>query len=381
MADQNVRGRFVWHELMTPNPEGAHDFYGAVLGWKKQPWEQDPSYLLFTAPGGPLGAAYEKRDGSPQWVPYIGTDDVAGTVEAAQRLGARVETPPTPLPNGGKYALLADPQGGLFGVHEAAQPMPQMPQSEAFSWHELASTTDPLEAFRLYSELFGWEEMSRTDMGAMGIYLIFGRNGARLGGIFNRGQMGRPGPAYWLCYVSVQDLDGSIEKVKAARGSVLMGPMEVPGGDRIAQLADPHGALFALHWPAEAAAAAPAAKAAHAPPRERVEPASGRASGKKKAAKAKSSKAPAKKKSAKKGKKTTAKKAAKKAAKKPARKKAAKAGKTSRKTGKKPARKAGKKAARKAGKKTARKTGAKAARRKKASRKAGTKVTRKKRRR
>ena len=27
MADSSARGRFVWHELMTPNGAGAHEFY------------------------------------------------------------------------------------------------------------------------------------------------------------------------------------------------------------------------------------------------------------------------------------------------------------------------------------------------------------------
>ena len=43
MADNTVRGRFVWHELMTPDTSGAHAFYGKVLGWKTQPFEHDPS--------------------------------------------------------------------------------------------------------------------------------------------------------------------------------------------------------------------------------------------------------------------------------------------------------------------------------------------------
>src|SRR5690606_1158155 len=43
------------------------------------------------------------------------------------------------------------------------------------------------------------------------------------------------------------DLAGTIEKLKAAHGSLLVEPMEVPGGDWIAQVLDPHGAAFALH--------------------------------------------------------------------------------------------------------------------------------------
>jgi hypothetical protein len=96
-------------------------------------------------------------------------------------------------------------------------------------------------------------------MGPMGMYLIFGRNGTQLGGMFDKGSQGKPGSAYWLGYVSVDDVEGAIERAKAARGSVLTGPMDVPGGDRVAQLMDPHGAFFALHM--RAGTAKPAAKA------------------------------------------------------------------------------------------------------------------------
>ena len=106
---------------------------------------------------------------------------------------------------------------------------------------------DPSIAFGFYAELFGWDEMLQMDVGALGTYLIFGRNGTQLGGMFNKGETGKPGSGYWVGYVRVRDLDDALTKVKAARGVLLNGPMDVPGGDRIAQLMDPHGAFFAVH--------------------------------------------------------------------------------------------------------------------------------------
>ena len=57
MANATVRGRFVWHELYTPNRTGSQAFYGKVAGWKVQAWDQDPEYQMFAAETGPLGAA------------------------------------------------------------------------------------------------------------------------------------------------------------------------------------------------------------------------------------------------------------------------------------------------------------------------------------
>ncbi|HUQ50660.1 MAG TPA: VOC family protein [Gammaproteobacteria bacterium] len=333
MADGTVRGRFVWHDLQTPNPAGAHDFYGNVLGWKKQAWDQDPSYQMFAAPSGPLGGAVETRNATPQWLAYIGTKDVDEAIAAATALGGRVQTPATPLPNGGTYAVLVDPQGATFGVHASSSGAPpeQAPQIGEFSWHELATNVAPNVAFGFYSSLFGWDEITQYDMGPMGMYLIFGRNGTQLGGMFDKGSEGKPGSAYWLGYVSVDDVEGTIERAKAARGSLLTGPMDVPGGDRIAQLMDPHGAFFALHM--RAGTARPATKAS--PPPKASKPAKAVAPKKKAPAPKKpSSKTRPAKKAAAKKKPTTARKAAKKKApaKKPTSRKTAKKAKGKAKT-------------------------------------------------
>jgi predicted enzyme related to lactoylglutathione lyase len=91
MADQSVRGRFVWHELMTPDSNAAHAFYSKAVGWKSQPWEEDSSYVMFAAERGPVGATVSASDGEqPHWLPYIGTGDIEATIELAQEKGGSV---------------------------------------------------------------------------------------------------------------------------------------------------------------------------------------------------------------------------------------------------------------------------------------------------
>lgn len=48
MADDSLRGRFVWHELMTTDTKSAAAFLGKVIGWKVQPAGQDPSHQMIT---------------------------------------------------------------------------------------------------------------------------------------------------------------------------------------------------------------------------------------------------------------------------------------------------------------------------------------------
>src|SRR5262249_15128458 len=114
-----------------------------------------------------------------------------------------------------------------------------------FCWGELL-TTDQKAAFAFYSKLFNWECLDNHDMGPMGNYLIYGRNGQRMGGMFNKPK-DMPMPPTFLYYIQVSDLDAVLARAQSKGAKVLNGPMEVPGGARIVQLADPQGAAFALH--------------------------------------------------------------------------------------------------------------------------------------
>ena len=343
MADNTVRGRFVWHELMTPDMSGAHAFYGKVVGWKTQPFEHDPSYQMFAAGSGPLGGSVQDS-GAPHWLHYIGTNDIDGTVAQVKSRGGSVKKEVTSIPNGGKYAVLADPQGAVFGVYWSPMDTGKesSPKRGEFSWHELG-TSDWRAAVDFYSAVFGWSKMAEHDMGPMGMYVLFGSNGVQRGGMFNK-SADMPGGPSWLGYVRVKDVNDAVKKVKNARGTLVTGPMEVPGGDWIAVFVDPYGAAFAVHTlaadlkPAQPAAApAAAAPAAEAPAAPAAAPAKPAAPKKAAAKKAPAKKAPAKKKAAKK--KTAAKK------------------KAAAKGAKRPARKSGKKAAKKGGRKGAKKKG------------------------
>jgi len=269
MADKTARGRFVWHELTVPDSAKAHDFYAKVVGWKMQPFEQDPSYQMFAASTGPLGGTVVEADTPPHWLHYIGTTDIEATVRRATELGATVVKDIAQIANGGRWARLNDPQGAAFAVYQSThKPSRQKPPKRGeFSWLELA-TTDYQAAFQFYAELFGWDKIDEVDMGPeFGKYFMFGRNGMPLGGMFNLMPNMQGGP-FWLGYVRVKDVNKAVKKAKAAGATLANGPMEVPGGEWIAQLIDPQGAMFAVHvvksdleQPAQSAAAAPSAPA------------------------------------------------------------------------------------------------------------------------
>jgi predicted enzyme related to lactoylglutathione lyase len=258
----DVHGKFLWHELVTTDPSAAGAFYSRVLGWKPQPWDKNPSYTLLMAAKGPAGGAMRVPEDAPpgtqpQWLAYIGTPDIDGSLASAQRLGARVLKGATQIPDGGRYAVLADPQGAVFGMYtpSAGGSGP----GDDFAWHELA-TNDFTAAARFYRELFGWQELRVHDMGEGGKYLLFGLNGKEMGGMYNRPAHMSGGPPQWQLYAKVASASKAADAVKAAGGRLLNGPMEVPGGSWIAQFLDPQGAALAVNEPAPAARPAPPPK-------------------------------------------------------------------------------------------------------------------------
>jgi len=263
----------------------------------------------------------------PNWLTYIGTPDVDATVRQAEELGAMVLKGPDDIPNGGRFAVLRDPQGAVFAIYRspasAVGPAGDKPAMGDFSWHELM-TTDPEAAFDFYQRLFGWDKTDAMDMGPdLGTYQMFSGGGASMGGIYRK-PAAAPAPPHWLPYAYVPDSKKAAALATARGAKILNGPMQVPGGDWIVMAVDPQGAVFAVHSPG-AAAAKPAKSAAKAKPAKRAKKKPARKAAKKSARKPakKSARKPAKK-SAKKAARKSAKKAGKKGAKKPAKRAASK---------------------------------------------------------
>lgn len=252
MADTTL-GRFVWYDLMTTDLEAAKSFYTKVIGWGTMRWDGPMVYEMWTrAPNAPLGGLMALPDevkatgAPPHWLAYVSTPDCSATARKAVDLGGTVLKEPTEIPDTGLFAVLQDQQGVTFAIYQSKTGAPEdaPPEVKQFSWHELA-TTDWEAAFDFYATLFNWSKTEDMDMGEAGTYRMYGFGQWPLGGMFNKTkEMPVPG---WLYYIKVPDVNATIETVKSEGGTVVNGPMEVPGGDMIAQCLDPQGAMFAVH--------------------------------------------------------------------------------------------------------------------------------------
>ncbi len=249
----NFHGRFAWYELITTDAEAAKTFYSNVMGWGVLDASvPDRAYTLFTA-GKDLvsGLMHLPADGrrmgiEAAWIGYIGVNDVDATVDRIERLGGAVHVPPTDVINVSRFSIFADPQTARLGLLQWARPVPQKPAdlgtTGQVGWHELLAT-DWQKAFAFYSELFGWQRAD-TEIGEMGTYQLFSSGGQAMGGMVTKAPV-VPAP-FWLYYFNVSDVDAVAQRVTAAGGQILNGPVKLPSGNSIVQCRDPQGGIFAL---------------------------------------------------------------------------------------------------------------------------------------
>lgn len=251
-------GRFFWYELMTSDLDAAIAYYTRVVGWTASdmpmPGDGSQRYVILEVDGRGIGGIMRITDqmraggARPGWLGYIHVGDADARAKSIADAGGAVLMGPQDIPEVGRFALAADPGGAPFYImmpfpRDAMPPLdPTTPG--VVSWHELYSSLGDKAAFDFYAGQFGWETLHEMDMGPMGTYRIFGKDGVQMGGMMNKPD--NIPVSTWGYYVSVDAIDAAAKRVADHGGQVLMGPMEVPGGSWIVQCIDPQGAHFAL---------------------------------------------------------------------------------------------------------------------------------------
>lgn len=252
-------GKPIWYELLSADSEAAKAFYEQVVDWRVQPRPAgDVDYRMISTMGGEMvGGLMQTQPemtaagAKPGWIFYIGVEDVDVTALLAGEAGGTVLMPPFDLPGAGRLALLADPLGARVWVMGGADAQVRTgfdPQAVGkCSWNELV-TEDPAAAEAFYSAVFGWTYPDRMAMpGGMGDYVFVQADGESIGAMMK--PMGDSATG-WRFYFRTSDIERAATSTVSAGGTVLMGPMPVPGGDRIIIATDAQGTLFGAAGPA-----------------------------------------------------------------------------------------------------------------------------------
>ncbi len=117
----DVPNAFSWAELNTRGVESVIPFYERVFGWTTRTTDGgDQPYHEFQLDGQSIFGALEMpaelpAEMAPYWLVYFDVEDVDAAFHRAVELGASEVVGAQDFP-GGRFALVTDPQGAMFGL-------------------------------------------------------------------------------------------------------------------------------------------------------------------------------------------------------------------------------------------------------------------------
>ena len=246
-------GTFVWHDLMTTDVEAAKRFYTELLGWEIEVWKPgELDYPMISAAGtqwGGFNTLPPRQAMPPHWLSYVLVDDLDAALGRVEKAGGKALAPTVEIPEVGRFAVVADPEGAIISPYQSAHEMTGPAQTTApgsFCWHELL-TKDVEKATGFYQEVFGWAT-TEMPMGDMGVYHLFKVGDKDAGGMMAMPD-GAGAPPSWIVYVTVADTDGTVAKAESLGARVHVAGTDIPGVGRFAVMMDPGGATFAVLGP------------------------------------------------------------------------------------------------------------------------------------
>jgi len=111
----------------------------------------------------------------------------------------------------------------------------------AFGWFELM-TNDVEGAKTFYKDLFGWEY--ETIPSTCSEYTVVKQNGEAVAGIMQMPEELAGMPPSWGIYITVDDVDKTVEETTARGGKVLRPGTDIPDVGRFCVLQDKQGAVL-----------------------------------------------------------------------------------------------------------------------------------------
>lgn len=246
---KRLPGKFVWADLVTDNLASAQQFYAELFGWKYLAIHG--GYVIALHDEEPLAGILQRprpkdRPGQPRWFGYISVPKVDRAVQAATKAGGRVIAPSEKVPGRGEQAILADPEGALFGVIRSGSgdPADFLAEPGQWIWVQLMSR-DGRAAADFYRKVAGYEIVENTSPDKASDYVL-------TSGGFARATVRTLPPGAentiptWLPFVRVGKIDEAVSRASQLGGRTVIAPRPELLRGRVAVIADPTGATVGL---------------------------------------------------------------------------------------------------------------------------------------
>jgi uncharacterized protein len=150
-----------WVDTEQPDVDAATQFYGALFGWTFKdvmPPGAGARYVIAQLDGQDVGAIGGPHDGTALWNTYVAVDDADAAVRRLVSAGASVRSAPADAGEGGRGAVLVDPEGVEFRIWQARRRLGAQVVNHPGAWNfSDIHTANPPAAAAFYQEAFGWE--------------------------------------------------------------------------------------------------------------------------------------------------------------------------------------------------------------------------------
>jgi len=242
-------GKFIWHDLLTPDSLSAGKFYEKLFGWQI---DYKGQYAVVRNRGKLIAGILqiEPADGRARngvWIPSVSVADVDAAVSLVKANGGKILKVPVDMDQRGRAVLISDLQRADLVLLSAKGGDPADTEAAFGNWlWDEIWTNDPDEIEEFYRSVLGYDEIASGDK-----YDVFKYKGKWRAGI--RHVQDDREHMLWVPVVRVADPEAIAQRVRELGGVVWVSPNEAPSKGDTALIADTTGALLLIQrWPPQA---------------------------------------------------------------------------------------------------------------------------------
>ena len=239
-------GKFIWHDLLTPDLLSAGKFYEQLFGWQI---DYQDHYAVVRNGGKRIAGIMQvdPADGRTRegvWIPSVSVADVDAAASRVQANGGTILKGPIDMNKRGRAVLISDPKRADLVLLNAKGGDPADTEAAIGDWlWDEIWTNDPDNTGAFYRSVLGYDEMVLGDNYDVLIYKGEWRAGIRYV---------RDDKEYmlWVPVVRVADPVATAQRVSELGGVVWVAPDEAPSTGDTALIGDATGALLLIQrWP------------------------------------------------------------------------------------------------------------------------------------
>jgi predicted enzyme related to lactoylglutathione lyase len=240
-------GKFIWHDLLTPDAPSAAKFYEQLFGWQI---DYHGHYMTVRNGNKPIAGilqvdpvAGKTRDGV--WIPSVSVVDVDKAAGLVTANGGTILKGPVDMDKRGRAVMISDPQQAnlVLLAAKGGDPVDTKVAVGGWLWDEIW-TENPEAMEKFYSRVLGYDEIvSDND------YIVFMNDGQWRAGVRH---LQDSEYMLWIPVVRVADPSATARRAEELGGVAWVTPGEVPGNGNTALIGDTTGALLLIQkWPVE----------------------------------------------------------------------------------------------------------------------------------